>query len=92
MANVDLVGLDSSTEPSDSLAELGRLAPSLLGRGSLARAQERLARGMLEEALRRTAANYTRTAQQLGVRRQAIQQMVTRFGLETWVARLRRDA
>lgn len=92
MANVDLVGLDGNADANAGLAELTRLAPSLVGRGSLAKAQEQLTRGMLEGALLRTAANYTRTAQQLGVRRQAIQQMVTRFGLETWVARLRRDA
>lgn len=91
MANVDFSGLDGSTELNDGLAELTRLTPSLVGRGTLAQAQERLARGMLQEALRLTAANYTRTAQQLGVQRQAIQQMVTRFGLETWVARLRRE-
>jgi transcriptional regulator with GAF, ATPase, and Fis domain len=74
---------------SSGFAALESLAPALLGAGGLLEAQERLARGMLAAALERTSANYTRTAQLLGVRRQAVQQMVTRFALESCVVRLR---
>jgi hypothetical protein len=67
-----------------SLDALERWACSLVGTGGVCDARDRLTRGMLKEALRRTAGNYTRTAYLLGVKRQAIQQMVTRFQLAEW--------
>jgi hypothetical protein len=71
------------------LASLERLGAALVGAGRIWEVQERLTRVMLMEALRRTAANYTRSARLLGVQRQAIQQMVVRFELEEWAASLR---
>jgi hypothetical protein len=70
---------------------LENLAASLIGFGRVWELQERLARGMLMEALRRTGANYTQAAHLLGVKRQAIQQMVLRFDLEDWAAVLRHE-
>jgi transcriptional regulator of acetoin/glycerol metabolism len=40
---------------------------------------------MLREALVRTRGNYTHAAALLGVRRQAVQQMVQRFELSSWI-------
>jgi transcriptional regulator with GAF, ATPase, and Fis domain len=74
------------------LAELERLALSLVGTGKVGEAQHLLTRAMLSEALKRTAGNYTRAAALLGVRRQAVQQMVTRFNLEPWARSLRAPA
>ena len=73
----------------DQLDELERLAPLLVGTGWILDVQERLLRAMLIEALRRTTANYTRAARLLGVKRQAIQQMVARLGLEDWAKSVR---
>jgi len=75
--------------PEIDLEALERFAQALVGTGHVWEAQERLARGMLMEALRRTAANYTHAARLLGVKRQAIQQMVTRFDLVDWTLHLR---
>ena len=65
------------------------IAGSLIGAGRIWELQDRLGRGMLLEALRRTGANYTRAAELLGVKRQAVQQMVLRYDLEEWAASLR---
>jgi transcriptional regulator with GAF, ATPase, and Fis domain len=75
-----------------ALDALERLAPTLVGAGRVWEAQERLTRGMLSEALRRTAGNYTHAAVLLGVKRQAIQQMVARFELDGCAASLRQLA
>ena len=77
--------------PTEDFEALERLAGALVGAGQVRDAQDHLTRGMLKEGLRRTAGNYTHTARLLGVRRQAVQQMVTRFGLEKWAASLRQD-
>jgi transcriptional regulator with GAF, ATPase, and Fis domain len=79
----------SNAAGDSRLEELERLAPLLVGAGWVLEAQERLLRGMLVEALRRTAANYTRAGRLLGVKRQAIQQMVARLGLEGWAKSVR---
>ena len=71
------------------LKALERLAPALVGSERVWEIQNRLAKGMLMEALRRTGGNYTHAAELLGVRRQAIQQMVARFGLDRWAVHLR---
>jgi len=71
------------------LRALERLAPALVGSEGVWEIQNRLAKGMLMEALRRTGGNYTRAAELLGVRRQAVQQMVARFDLDRWAAHLR---
>ena len=72
-----------------ALQGLERLAPALVGANRVTEVQDRLTKGMLMEALRRTSANYARAAQLLGVRRQAIQQMVVRFELSMWASSLR---
>jgi hypothetical protein len=71
------------------LDELERLAHCLVGTDRVLEVQARLARGMLVEALERTAGNYTHAAKLLGVQRQAIQQMVIRHGLTAWATNLR---
>ena len=81
--------LEMSSEAS--LMELDHLAAALVGAGRVWEIQDRIARCMLMEALRQTAANYTRTALLLGVKRQAIQQMVVRFELEAWAGSLRAE-
>src|SRR4051812_29754979 len=88
-------------EPTDStqwdqmetcLRALERLAPALVGSERVWEIQNRLAKAMLMEALRRTSGNYTRAAELLGVRRQAVQQMVARFSLDRWAAHLRLES
>jgi len=82
-----------ATEPTQlALDALERLASLLVGAGRVGEAQDRLTRGMLMEALRRTAGNYTHAAALLGVKRQAVQQMVARFDLDGWAEGLRRVA
>jgi hypothetical protein len=71
------------------LPELEAAAASYVGVVSVDVMRERLLRGMLLEALTRTECNYSRTAALLGVRRQAVQQMVTRFDLHDWVNALK---
>jgi transcriptional regulator with GAF, ATPase, and Fis domain len=80
-----------ATQASDpaALDWLEHMAGNLIGAGRIWELQDRLGRGMLLEALRRTGANYTRAAQLLGVKRQAVQQMVLRYDLEEWAAALR---
>jgi transcriptional regulator with GAF, ATPase, and Fis domain len=80
---------DSIAPPRAELELLERLARQLVGAGRVWEAQDRLTRGMLMEALHRTAGNYAQAALLLGVKRQAVQQMVSRFDLEAWTARLR---
>jgi DNA-binding NtrC family response regulator len=75
--------------PSPEL-ELEALAANLVGLNPVDRAQNRLKRAMLVEALCRTRGNYARAADLLGVRRQAIQQMVARYELRDWARTLHR--
>jgi hypothetical protein len=83
-------GLQALTSSNDScLATLDRLAADLVGSIPIWEVQEHLTRVMLAVALRNTAANYAQCAQLLGVKRQAIQQMVTRYDLAAWVQQLR---
>jgi transcriptional regulator with GAF, ATPase, and Fis domain len=72
------------TEP-----RLEELAASLVGKLHLFSAQEGIKRAMLREALRHARGNYTHAAALLGVKRQAVQQMVARFDLCEWAGRLR---
>ena len=73
------------------IQDLEQLAASLVGKDWLWFTQDRVKRAMLTEALRRTAGNYTRAAELLGVKRQAVQQMVTRFELAEWASRVRQQ-
>jgi transcriptional regulator with GAF, ATPase, and Fis domain len=70
--------------------EIGELASRLVGTSALDKLQSRLAEALLREALRRSAGNYTRAAELLGVTRQAVQQMVVRFGLRPLAEDLRK--
>jgi transcriptional regulator of acetoin/glycerol metabolism len=70
---------------------LERLAERLVGQTDLDSVQTRLAEAMLVAALRRTSGNFTHAAALLGVSRQVIQHMVTRFNLREFAAGLRNN-
>lgn len=76
----------------DQLGELEQLAAGLVGRAALEGAINRLRRAMLCEALSRTSGNFTRAALLLGVQRQAVQNMVTRYDLRQWARAVRRSS
>ena len=78
----------SPSECFDAAGVLAQLAASFVGQGMLHDAQELLKRTMITEALRRTHGNLTQCASLLGVRRQAVQQMVTRYELRELVQTL----
>jgi DNA-binding protein Fis len=80
---------DQVASRSHSEPRLEELAASLVGRLHQFSAQEEIKRAMLREALRHARGNYTHAAALLGVKRQAIQQMVARFDLCEWAGRLR---
>ena len=73
----------------DQLGELDRLAAGLVGCAGVEAAINRLRRAMLCEALSRESGNYTKAALLLGVQRQAIQNMVSRYGLRRWARTVR---
>jgi len=75
-----------------SLTQLEQIAAQLVGSSGVDLAQNRVKRAMVCEALSRTHGNYTKAADLLGVRRQAIQHMVTRYELRGWAANIRGDA
>jgi len=82
-----------SAEENAALGQLQRLDESgagLLGLVGVDLAQNHLKRAMLREALRRTQGNLTKTADLLGVKRQAVQYMVSRYDLRDWAAGMRR--
>src|SRR5690242_6561365 len=65
-----------------------RLESMLAGRGRWFDVLEGIRRAMLQEALNRTGGNLTKTASLLGVKRQAVQQMVSRYSLQERVREL----
>lgn len=73
------------------LDRLEWLASELVGQAGVENAQNCLKRAMLTAALQQTGGNFARAAELLGVRRQAIQQMVSRYGLKDWAGGLRRE-
>lgn len=73
----------------DPLKELEPLAAWLVGRAGVDGAINQLRRAMLCEALSRTSGNYTRAALLLGVQRQAVQNMVSRYELRQWARSMR---
>ena len=75
--------------PDVQLEELNLLAAGLVGRAGVERAINQVRRAMLCEALSRTSGNYTKAAQLLGVQRQAVQNMVSRYGLRQWARAVR---
>jgi DNA-binding protein Fis len=72
------------------LVQLDQVAALLVGSSSVDLAQNRVKRAMVCEALARTQGNFTKAADLLGVRRQAIQHMVSRYDLRSWAADIRR--
>jgi Bacterial regulatory protein, Fis family len=77
-------GFATSSVPSGG-GTLEVLAADLVGRLPLDSTRERVCRAMVREALAQTAGNYSRAAELLGVKRQAVQQMVARHDLRSWV-------
>lgn len=77
------------TEATGPFGDLEASASRLVGVSKVEFALARAKRAMLREALSRTGGNFTRTAGLLGVRRQAVQQMVARFDLREWTYAMR---
>jgi DNA-binding protein Fis len=78
--------VDGAEPESRSQAlKLDQMAASLVGVDGIFAVQQRLKRAMLVEALKRTAGNFTRAAGLLGIRRQAVQQMVAKLDLSSLV-------
>jgi transcriptional regulator with PAS, ATPase and Fis domain len=75
----------------DRISSLKAIVVRLVGVAELGVANDALRLAMIREALARTRGNYTRAADLLGVRRQAVQQMVSRFELADWVRHVRSD-
>lgn len=71
------------------LVQLELIAAQLVGSSGVDLAQNRVKRAMVCEALARTGGNFTKAANLLGVRRQAIQHMVSRYNLRAWAANIR---
>src|SRR5687768_6101527 len=89
---------ESKRKPSNSVAEdalslqlraLDALAGELVGVVGVDVPQNRVKQAMLLEALTRTKGNLTRAAALLGVRRQAVQQMIDRYDLGDWTSAVR---
>lgn len=68
---------------------LEQVAATRVGHDQLANVLDAVKHSMLKTALWRTGGNYTRTACMLGVTRQAVQQMVARYELCSWVESVR---
>jgi DNA-binding protein Fis len=73
------------------LRALDVVAGDLVGIVGVDLSQNRVKTAMLREALLRTHGNLTRAAHLLGVKRQAVQQMVDRYDLKAWTTSLRGD-
>ncbi len=69
--------------------DIETVAASLVGLLKIDLVQDRMKRAMLKEALQRNGGNFTKAAIVLGVTRQAVQHMVTRFEIRDWAGRLR---
>lgn len=85
-----LSGIDENVDLVTPDLEL--LAGSLVGIHSLDSIRDHMNRVMLRIALKRTGGNYTGAARLLGVTRQSVQQMVSRFGLRDWNTTMRTSA
>ncbi|HEX2731286.1 MAG TPA: helix-turn-helix domain-containing protein [Polyangiaceae bacterium] len=79
----------SSLTAEQPTLELQAMAASLVGRAGIDVVQERIRRSMLVAALEHTNGNLSRAAQLLGVKRQAVQQMLIRYEMRSWVASMR---
>jgi DNA-binding NtrC family response regulator len=74
---------------TDETRRLFDFAKSAVGRRTLPSVFEEIRRCMLVEALRRARGNITHTACLLGLTRQAVQQMLSTYGLKERAAQLR---
>ncbi|HWO11648.1 MAG TPA: helix-turn-helix domain-containing protein [Polyangiaceae bacterium] len=90
--NEDLEMPPSSDARQTVHAQLEVLAKKLLGFSAVDAVQNRVKKAMLREALARTQGNYAQAARMLGVRRQAVQQMVARYDLGPWTESMRRGS
>ena len=81
--------LTTSSLSRGALVQLDLIAAQLVGSSGVDLAQNRVKRAMVCEALARTGGNFTKAAHLLGVRRQAIQHMVSRYDLRAWAANIR---
>lgn len=88
--NEDLESPPSSDARRTVHAQLEVLATKLLGFSAVDAVQNRVKVAMLREALARTQGNFAQAARMLGVRRQAVQQMVARYDLGPWTEAMRR--
>jgi len=62
---------------------------ALVGDVSVDAAQNTLKRAMLTEAITRSSGNLTKAAGLLGVKRQAVQQMLNRYEMRNWANTMR---
>lgn len=69
--------------------DLQHVVATLVGHADLDTIQHDLKRVMLTEALQRTAGNLSRAAALLGVSRQAVQQMLSRYEMRAWAQGVR---
>lgn len=90
ITTIDCVDTSPSSMGGVVLVELEHIAAKLVGSSSVDLAQNHVKRAMVCEALTRTRGNFTKAADLLGVRRQAIQHMVSRYDLRAWAANFRR--
>lgn len=86
-----MAGSMSSREQGDSTVEktLYTFGAALVGDVSVDAAQNTLKRAMLAEAITRSSGNLTKAADLLGVKRQAVQQMLNRYEMRTWANAMR---
>ncbi len=74
---------------SDEMELLRRVISQAVGRQPMQDFQSQVRRTMLEQALIRANGNLSRAAKMLGITRQGVQQMVSRYKLDGWLRELR---
>jgi transcriptional regulator with GAF, ATPase, and Fis domain len=70
---------------------LRRVIAQAVGRQPMQDFQSHVRRTMLEQALTRANGNLSRAAKMLGITRQGVQQMVSRYKLDGWLKELRQS-
>jgi transcriptional regulator with GAF, ATPase, and Fis domain len=74
---------------ADEMELLRRVISQAVGRQPMQDFQSKVRRTMLEQALVRANGNLSRAAKMLGITRQGVQQMVSRYKLDGWLRELR---
>ena len=84
---------DTMYVPPATLDEdlLRRVIAQAVGRQPMQDFQSQVRRTMLEQALTRANGNLSRAAKMLGITRQGVQQMVSRYKLDGWLKELRQS-